>query len=287
MRFSTCALLFLTAALTVGERVGAQEDPEPTVHWAYSPYFGTGWYKVNETRSAYVLQTKPRRTFGEAEINDQGERTLEYTFRVPITLGLNKFDFHDLEGIIDPGNLSTLSVNFGADVIIPISRQFSIRPVAEIGYGTILDESESAWNYRAEMRAQYTFEPGKVDWALLGGAGYVGYTPNVGDSNHFTFANLGAEVTHPISWMSSADRQTLLHWNLGFTSFFGDLKFEPELQGSDSVGNFWSFGIAVGRRNAPFRIGFLKFDRIGLAYNYSIAGRLRGVKFIFRTMYDP
>jgi hypothetical protein len=32
---------------------------------------------------------------------------------------------------------------------------------------------------------------------------------------------------------------------------------------------------------------FLSFDRLGLAYDLSPSGELRGIKFVFRSLYEP
>jgi len=36
------------------------QDPEASpVHWAYSSYFGTGWYRIKDDRDVYVLRAAP------------------------------------------------------------------------------------------------------------------------------------------------------------------------------------------------------------------------------------
>ena len=264
----------------------SQLEPEPNFHWAYASFFGTGWYKINDERSAFIIRAAPRWTVGEAEIDAQGNRSIAYTFRTPITLGLSKFDFDDIPGIIDPDNVATGSVGFSADADIPITKRFSLRPSAELGLGTILGESGSAWTYKAEVRSKYAFQSGKLDWALLGELGYVGFNPKRGHSDDFGFIAAGMEFAYPVSWPRSDNGQTMLYWHASYTDFLDEVEFSAGNQELDSVGNYWQLGLALGKRDKPVKIWFLKFDRLGLAYNHSTTGELRGIKFVFRSMYE-
>jgi hypothetical protein len=274
-------LVFAMAPATYG-----QQEPEPDVHWAYASFFGTGWYKISDSREAFVVRAAPRWTVGQSGVDEQGKRKFDYTLRVPVTLGLTRFDLNDISGVIDPDNLSTMSVGFSTDINIPVNDRFSLRPIAEVGYGTVLGESEYAWSWRTELRSRYMFEAGKLDWALLASIGITGYEPNDGESDDFSFASLGAEFAYPINWMSSEDSQTMLYWHLGYMDFIDEIKFSSGPTRVDTVGNYWQFGLAMGRRDKPVKIWFLKFDRLGLGYKYSDTGRLRGITFVFRSLYD-
>ena len=66
------------------------------MHWAYTSYFVTGWYKINDERCAFVLRTSPRWSSCEAKLHEDGSPDIAYTFRVPVTLGANQLDFEDL-----------------------------------------------------------------------------------------------------------------------------------------------------------------------------------------------
>jgi len=264
----------------------SQEQFEPEVHWAYASFFGTGWYKISDSREAFVVSAAPRWTVGEAGIDDQGKRSFDYTFRVPVTLGLTRFNLDDISGILDLDNVASLSVGFSADVDIPVSNKFSLRPIAEVGYGTVLGESDSAWSWRTELRGKYAFESGKLDWALLAGIGITGYEPDDGESDDFAYASLAAEFAYPVNWWSSQDNQTMLYWNIGYMDFIDELQFETGPLRVDSIANYWMFGMALGRRDKPIKIWFFNFDRLGLAYKYSETGRLRGIKVLFRSIYD-
>ena len=212
MRQVLVVLLVLTSG-GLSQAVMAQDaEPfEPTIHWAYASFFGTGWYKINDQRSGFIVRAPFRWTVGEAQIDKDGERQIAYTIRLPFTLGLARLDFEDIPSILDSDNLATASANISVDADIPVTQRFHVRPVAEVGYSTILDESDWAWTYRAEIKTRTTFEAGKLDWAILFDYGIVGYEPNRGESDDFEFAAAGVEFGYPVKWFGSGDGQTMLY----------------------------------------------------------------------------
>ena len=283
------AFVMLVLALGSLPRPVLAQEPEPfepTIHWAYASFFGTGWYKINDQRSGFIVRAPFRWTVGEAQIDEDGERQIAYTIRLPFTLGLARLDFEDIAGILDSDNLATASANISLDADIPVTQRFHVRPVAEMGYSTIIDESDWAWTYRAEVKTRTTFEAGKLDWALLFDYGIVGYEPNRGDSDDFEFAAAGLEFGYPVDWFSSTDGQTMLYWHLGYTDFLDEIEVQTGVEEFDSVANYWQVGIALGKLDEPVHIWRLNFDRLGLAYNLSTTGELRGIKFVFRSLYD-
>ena len=68
----------------------AQETTEHAVHWAYSSYFGTGWYQVSGDRDVFVIRMTPRWELSEAELADDGTKSIGIELRFPITAGLEQ-----------------------------------------------------------------------------------------------------------------------------------------------------------------------------------------------------
>jgi len=278
-----CALLVLISA---PRHVHAQGEVEPDVNWAYASFFGTGWYKISDERDVFSIRVSPRWETGDAGFDDEGNREIGYTFRVPFTVGLARLDFDDIPGILDSENFTSTSIGFGFDADIPINRRLSLRPVAEVGYATIINESRYAWTYKAAVRARYGFEQKKFDWALVGGLGVVGFTPNEGSSDNFAYAKFAAEFEHPTQWSTRDGNPLFFYWHLAYTDFIDEVEFRAGEEKLDSVANYWQIGASLGREGDPIRIWRLKFDRLGLGYNYSTTGELRGIKIFFRSLYD-
>ena len=250
---------------------GAPYDPQ--IHWAYSSFLGTGWYKISDERDGFVFRVRPRWKIGEADFDDEGKRKIEYTFRLPLTIGLTRLDFDDIPGTLDPAN-------------IPISDTFFVRPLSQVGYGTVLDDDESAITYFAGVRFRKEFPRENFDWALMGGVGYAGYTPNEGRADDFIHVNLAAEFSHPLSWQISPDAQTLFHWYVGYTDLIDEIKFDFRPDQVQSIGNYWQVGFAIGLREQQIKAWRFSFDRLGLTYSYSRQGEHRGIGIQFRSLYD-
>jgi len=265
----------------------AQEAPVPTVHWAYASYFGTGWYEISDQQSAFIANFAPKILTGEAAWAGDDDRKAVYSIRLPLTVGVTRLDLEDVPGILDLENFSTVSAGVRADIDVPLTERFSFRPSAQLSYGTVIGESEYAWTYRGDIRGRYTFRSGNLDWALIGAAGIVGYDANRGNDDSFTYAAIGTEFAYPVPWFSSGGSQTLLYWHLLYTDFLDRLEVQGRSNQLEEITNYWQAGFAFGRRDEPIKLWFLRFERLGLAYDISPSGQLRGLKFVFRSLYDP
>lgn len=265
----------------------AQEAPVPTVHWAYASYFGTGWYRIGDQQSAFVASLAPRWTAGKVERLSDAGREAVYTVRVPITVGVARFDLEDVPGLLDPDNFSTGSVGLRADLDAPVSDRFSVRPSVQLSYGTVLGESDDAWTYRGDLRVQYRLQSGKLDWALIGMAGHVGYDASRGVDDSFSYAGFGAEFGYPVRWFSSGDSQSLVYWHLLYTGLPNRLEVSSRAGPPEEISSYWQAGLAFGKDGERLDLWFLSFDRLGLAYDISPSGELRGIKFVFRSLYEP
>lgn len=259
----------------------------PAVHWAYASYFGTGWYRISDQQSAFIANFAPRLISGQTRWFGAMDGKAVYSIRAPFTVGLTRLDFEDVTGILDPENFSTASAGLRADVDVPVTDRFSWRPSLQLSYGNVIGESEYAWTYRGDVRARYTFASGDLDWALIGAAGLVGYDANRGTEDAFTYAALGAEFAYPLPWSASKDSRTLLYWHLLYTDFLNRMEVESGFDRFEEVTNYWQVGVAFGKDDGPIKVWFMRFDRLGLAYDFSPSGELRGIKLVFDSLYEP
>lgn len=274
------ALLLLPAATL------AQESPSASVHWAYSSYFGTGWYRVFADRDVFVARMTARWTRAEASFEESGDRKIGLEFRVPISVGLDSFDYDDVLGAVDVDNVSFLSVTPGIDIEIPINGIWSLRPYASVGYGGAFDGSDSAWTYWAGVKSRVLLGSGKSNWRLLNQVGFVGYTPSEGPDDTMWPVMAGLEFDHPVGAATPDGDQLQLHWRASYTLFGKDLDFSSIPTISRAVRDQWEIGVAIARRDSRIPIWFLNFDMLGLGYRASSNGELKGITFLFRSMFD-
>jgi hypothetical protein len=278
--------LLATCFLLLPATGAAQETGAVSVHWAYSAYFGTGWYRVTGDRDVFVVRMTARWDRSEASLDSDGKKTLGYHFKIPVSLGLDSFDPDDPLEAADLDNVTFLSVNPGIAVEIPVNRSWSLRPYASIGYGDELGGSQSAWTYWGGLKSRFSFQAGKLDWHLLNQVGFVGYTPNEGRDDMIWPVMAGLEFDYPVGAPRADGDQTLLHWYGTYTFFGNDLEFTASPTLDKAIDDQWEIGAAIGRRNSPIPIWFLRFDRLGLGYRTSSNGDLKGITFVFRSFFD-
>ena len=277
-----CSLL-ISACLPAGSN--AQES-SANVHWAYSAYFGTGWYSVENDRDVFILRVTPQWELAEPSI-DNGERELGWYLKTPVSFGLDRFDIDDPLEAADLENVSFLSINPGVDLEIPVNRIWALRPYASVGYGRVFNSSESAVTYWAGVKSRLELHSGeRSTWYLVNNVGYVGYSPNEGSSDSFWPAMAGLEVNHPFGKTTANSSQWLIHWNAGYTYFGDDVFFSRAASSSQDITDQWEIGAAIGKRDDPIKIWFVSFDRLGLGYRRSSNGALSGVTFIFRSAFE-
>jgi len=282
LRFLVCtACLFLSLAEARAQDVNADR-----VHWAYSSYFGTGWYQVGGDRDAYVLRMTPRKEFRKADIADDGKRTIGIEFSFPITAGLDKFTLDDIPGTVDADNLASLSVTTGIDVTVPMNERWALRPYASIGWGALLNGTASAWTYWTGVKSAYTFQNGKLNWALINSVTYVGYQPNSGPSEDFWPLMAGLEFDYPFGDHQMDDEQLFLTWHGMYTSFENDLEMVLEDESIAPITDQWEFGLSFRKKEKPIKLWVFSFDRLGLAYRFSSSGDLKGISFVFQSVFD-
>ena len=257
------------------------------MHWAYASFFGTGWYKISDQQSAFIANFAPRWTSRDTGWSKVTDKEAVLTIRIPVTVGVAQLDFEDVPGTLDPENFSAVSTGLRADLDLPVTARLSVRPNIQLSWGSVIGENDHAWTYRGDVRGRYTFDAGNLDWALIGATGLVGYDGNRGADDSFTYATLGAEFAYPVDWFSSAESQTLLYWHVLYTDFLNRVEVQNDLGQTTEIANYWQAGVAFGKKERPMQVWFLKFNRLGLAYDISPSGDLRGIKLVFRSLYEP
>jgi hypothetical protein len=287
--YSLKLLLVFAASVFLFNRAHAQEVGIDELHWAYSAYFGTGWYQVSGDRDVFVLRMTPRWNIQDADYSEDGDKTIGIELKFPITFGLDRFNLDDIPEIIDLDNVASISVTPGVDITIPITARWSLRPYAAVGWGTVLSGSESSWTYWGGVKSHYSFKNGKLDWALINSVTFVGYTPNQGESEYFLPLMAGLEFDYPFGQRKLAGEQLMLSWHGMYTTYENNLDFildEGPLGSSEAITDEWEFGISLRKQTSPIKIWFMNFDRLGLAYRFSSSGDLKGISFVFRSMFE-
>ena len=281
IRRPCCLLLLLLAALPAS--LHADDSGFQTVHWAYSAFFGTGWYQIDDNRSVFALNLPFRQTVRPSSITKSGQRKIGFEIHYPLTLGFHNID--DLPGIIEPDNFGTITFTPGLELEIPLSQRWYLRPFINVGWGNELQTNNSSWIYYSGIKSRFTFPADTDNWSLINNLYYAGYNPEIGKSDDLAALLTAVEYRQVLKHSRSSGKPIDLHWSLGYSYLFNDLDFAQTKGGFDSFNDQFIAGLAYSRRNDPFKLGWLKFSRIGLEYRFSSNRTFNGISLNFNSLF--
>ncbi|HKX57233.1 MAG TPA: hypothetical protein VJN01_14070, partial [Xanthomonadales bacterium] len=215
MKTETCAGWgLLLCALLSSQPLLAQEQNPSGMHWAFSAFFGSGWYEISDSESVFIIRAPLSQAWRESSFTD-GQRKPGIEFHYPLTFGLHNVNSFD--DFTDVDNFGSVAFTPGLEVEIPVTEKWYLRPVVHVGWGTETDGGESAWIYYGGIKSRYTPGVGKLDWSLLNALYRAGYNDDAGDSGSITMAMAGAEFHHPLQASLGAYDQLQLNWHLTYS----------------------------------------------------------------------
>jgi len=274
-------LLALFADALQAQAQAPPPNPEEQVHWAVGAFFGTGWYKVDDNRSVFVLRVQPRQLLREPALDDQGQRRWGVEIVYPLSLGLNKLD--DIPDFIEFDNYATLSFTPGVQLEVDVNPRWSLRPFINAGLGWELESSERALIGYGGLKSRYRLREGRMRWSLLNGIYYAGYRPEFEDRGQYGALMAGFELNQPLDRLEHQGDTLDLNWHLTYHWYFDRLNFHSDADTFASFRDQWELGVAIGKRDRPLDLGFLSFEQIGLAYRWSSDGRFNAITVNFRS----
>ena len=272
-------ILTLASSLTLN---ADEHDFEP-IHWAYSSFFGTGWYQVEDSRSVFVIRMPVRQVLRESSYSDTRQRKIGLELKYPLTIGLHNVD--DIGGILETDNFGSITFAPGIEMEVPINDRWYIRSFAHIGWGKELNTGESAWIYYTGVKSRYAFPGQKYDWYLLNSLYYAGYSPDQGRSDHLAVAQLGAEFRQPLSNATLSGQPVDLHWSLMYSFLGRELHFNLPDGNFDPIEDQFEATIAMSLRNGPYEFWLFKIHRLGVGYQFSSNGQFKAVTIRLRSWF--
>lgn len=279
------ALLLLTVSDDVLAQDNASqvsEDPARQVHWAMGDFFGTGWYRVSNNRSVYIIRVPPSQTIRNSSIDDKGMRTLGFYVQYPLSFGLQKLD--DFSDITDFDNYTTFSFTPGVQFEIPLTKQWYLRPYANLGWGKELNDADSAWIYYGGLKSRYSLGGGESRWSLLNSINFAGYKPEYEKRGRYGSAMTGVEFDHPLKGIALGQDDAWLNGHLTYSYLFDKINFHVSEDRLESINDQWEIGFALGKGKKKMKLWFLSFEQVGLSFKWSSNGVYKAISL---NMHSP
>ncbi|MBL3590976.1 MAG: AsmA family protein [gamma proteobacterium endosymbiont of Lamellibrachia anaximandri] len=265
-------LLFCTSSQAAVQTLQQEELP----NYAFAPFIGSGIYA---TRDRTVTVFNFPLSYDLRTIEEDGWG-LEVT--TPVTIGLFNFDFRDLEIPNLEEQLGTLSFVPGLHFHLPVSKQWILTPLVDLGVGKASSGSDFAWIYSFGLESRYNFDWRSYDLLFGNRFRYAGYQLHESDirDDYYSFET-GLDVLLPTH---------LNHfgWKARFNAYamnqlyFGDLDFINPLGQSHEVDVLWEIGFTVDL-STNTDTGIFELPRIGLGYRFGDGLGL--IRLVFGRMF--
>jgi hypothetical protein len=217
----------------------------------------------------------------QAVLDEEGNRRVGVEIQYPVALGLSKLD--EIPDFIEFGNYSTISFTPGVQVEIPVDRKWSLRPYVHLGYGWEAETQEGAAIWYGGIKSRYRLRDGRFRWSLLNGLFFAGYKPEFENRGQYGAVMGGLEFSQPLGSVRLNDDPLYLNWHVTYNWFFDELSFHVDRDRVESFRDQWEFGVALGKRDTPINIWFMKFQQIGLGFRWSSNGNFNAITLNFRS----
>ena len=168
LRKYLASLFFCLAFTTLPAIAEEAQEESPSLHWAFSSFLGTGWYQIDDSRTAYILRMPPRQTVRESWFKTREDRGIGIEIKYTTTLGIISFD--DIPNVIDSADVGTFSFTPGVELEIPVTRDFYLRPFGHFGWGKEFEKDSEAWIWFGGIKSRYRFPQNDNDLAIIGGS---------------------------------------------------------------------------------------------------------------------
>jgi hypothetical protein len=261
------AAAVLAVALPCAQASAQAADTDP-FHWAYASALGAGVYRLGDGTEAQTyrgnfsvsLREEPRTADDGA-----GVRLL-----LPVVVGLQNLDDDALPVDRPSDRIEHAGFLPGVELEQRVGERWTLRTRAQIGRAEELEGAEQSARLAAvglRSRGEFLGAPGNP--ALITGLLWTGFDAGAGERRSLLRVTAGVELDiRAARWRV---RDSPMHWR---PHLLGDWYYRPPPalafrdDDVERLDDEWQLGVAAAREGG-FKIWFLKFDAVGVAYRFS------------------
>ena len=257
-------VMLVSFPLAANEPEPSQNTPE--IHWAFASFLGTGWYKVDDSRSVFLLRIPPRQTVRESWFNSRDDRQIGIEIKYTTTLGL--FSLDDPGEFTDSDNLGTFSFTPGVELEIPVSRDFYLRPFAHLGWGTEFEYDSSAWVWFGGIKSRYRLPRYGEKLAIISNLYYGGFNSSDQEDDDMSGIALGLEGSIPLNSWTHGDSFMDLDWHVMYTWFSNAPLLTAPENDPIPLEQMLEIGIGLAPRDQRWDLWLWKPERLGFGVKW-------------------
>jgi hypothetical protein len=274
----TLARCAVCAALVAAPCIAQTEDREP-FDWAYATALGSGVYRLGDGRDTQTYRGNFSVSLRDAEDDRAGVRLL-----LPAALGVENTD-DDIRPF-EQGSPDVEHAGFlpGVELEHLIGERWTLRTRAQIGYAKELAGTEQSARLAAvglRSRVEFAEAPGKP--ALISGLLWTGFDSSADERQSLLRFSAGLEFDiRAARWRV---RDSPMHWRPHVLKdwYYGERPTPADgTNDAEVLNDEWQFGIAASREDG-FKILFLKFAAVGVAYRFAEHGN--GLRFYLNSVF--
>jgi hypothetical protein len=251
-------MLALLLSGLIHQKALAQEVELQPINFAYATWIGSGFYQLAD-RKLYVLRIPVAIPLRSMNDDQWGINLL-----LPVTLAYEQFDFNSIDDIIE--DIQGAAFVPGVEVIIPVSKNWALKPFAQIGIG--YSESATTYIYGGGIKSLYSFQWGRVDFGLGNSLIFAAEeTPGDNEDEGFSMFQIGLDARHLVDFTTGkrdADIGSYVVYS-GFLDTFDFFGITGDV--SQRIRRLVQVGLTLGL-DPPITLLGIDFSRAGIDYTF-------------------
>jgi hypothetical protein len=285
VRPSAALLGIVFATLSRGPLAAQSADAE-AFHWGFGSAFGRGTYQLADGSEVqiYRMQFKPRlRETPTEEGRGPGVRLV-----LPFAVGLHDTPADPLALDQPNDRIEQYAFMPGVELEFAPGERFTLRTTMQGGWGSELEGAEQSAklaSFNVRSRVKFVDTLGRP--ALSAGLQWAGLDPSEGERRALMRFTTGLEFDISVpNWQVRGHSMRLLPHVLEDRFYrpppalaFGETPDDGE---RSEIASERQVGLAIGRTE-PFKILFIKFDAVGIAYRFS--DQSKGIRLYLNSVF--